>query len=48
MRIWQNRSFYIGVGSFGSAAQNQNQQNLVTLYPKGSTTLPPASRKQVR
>ena len=35
--IWQNRSFYIGVGGLGTAT-NQNQQNIVTLYPKGSTT----------
>ncbi|MDE3011964.1 MAG: choice-of-anchor D domain-containing protein, partial [Pseudomonadota bacterium] len=36
--IWQNRSFYIGVGGFGPAAANQNQQHVVTLYPKGSTS----------
>jgi uncharacterized repeat protein (TIGR01451 family) len=30
--IWQNRSFYIGVGGFGTAASGQNQQHLVTLY----------------
>ena len=36
--LWQNRSFYIGVGAKGSVAANQNQQNVVTLYPKGSTT----------
>jgi len=36
--VWQNRSFYIGVGGLGSATANQNQQNVVTLYPKGSTT----------
>ena len=36
--LWENRSFYIGVGGLGSAAANQNQQNIVTLYPKGSTT----------
>jgi hypothetical protein len=36
--FWQNRSFYIGVGGLGSAAANQNQQNQVTLYPKGSTS----------
>ncbi len=34
--IWQNRSFYIGVGSNGTG--NQNQQHVVTLYPMGSTT----------
>ena len=43
--IWQNRSFYIGVGGLGSAAANRNQQNEVTLYPKGSTT-PAASQPQ--
>jgi hypothetical protein len=31
--IWQNRSFFIGVGGPGPAAANQNQQNVVTLYP---------------
>ncbi len=36
--MWQNRSFYIGVGNPGSGAANQNQQNIVTLYPKGSAT----------
>lgn len=36
--IWQNRSFYIGVGGLGSVAANQNQQHVVTLYPAGSTT----------
>jgi hypothetical protein len=36
--IWQNRSFYIGVGALGSVGANQNQQSVVTLYPKGSTT----------
>jgi hypothetical protein len=30
--IWENRSFYIGVGNLGSAANNQNQQKVVTLY----------------
>jgi hypothetical protein len=29
--IWQNRSFDIGVGGFGPANQNQNQQKVVTL-----------------
>jgi hypothetical protein len=29
--FWQNRSFYIGVGSLGTGTQNQ--QNVVTLYP---------------
>jgi hypothetical protein len=36
--IWQNRSFYIGVGSPSTTVANQNQQNVVTLFPKGSTT----------
>jgi hypothetical protein len=42
--LWQNRSFYIGVGGFGGAAANgstpanTNQQKVVTLYPKGSNT----------
>jgi hypothetical protein len=35
--IWQNRSFYIGIGGLSKVA-NQNQQNVVTLFPKGSTT----------
>jgi hypothetical protein len=30
--IWQNRSFYIGVGTVGSATSNQNQQKQVALY----------------
>jgi hypothetical protein len=30
--IWQNRSFYIGVGGFGPASSGQNQQHLVSLY----------------
>ena len=34
--IWQNRSFYIGVGGKGTG--NTSQQNQVTLYPAGSTT----------
>jgi hypothetical protein len=36
--IWQNRSFYIGVGGYGLATANQNQQHVVSLFPKGSTT----------
>lgn len=35
--IWQNRSFYIGVG--GKGAGNVSQQKQVTLYPAGSTTV---------
>jgi len=35
--VWQNRSFFIGVGGKATGL-NQNQQNQVTLYPKGSTT----------
>jgi hypothetical protein len=34
--IWQNRSFYIGVGSLGS--NTQNQQNVVALYDSFTTT----------
>jgi len=30
--FWQNRSYYIGVTGLGSAAQNQNQQNVVALF----------------
>jgi hypothetical protein len=30
--IWQNRSFYIGVGGFGPATSGQNQQHVVSLY----------------
>jgi len=30
--IWQNRSFYIGVGGFGPATTGQNQQHLVALF----------------
>jgi hypothetical protein len=36
--IWQNRSFYIGVGGFGDPASWQNQQKIVTLFPAFSTT----------
>jgi hypothetical protein len=41
--IWQNRSFFIGVGGFGSG--NQNQQKVVTLY-NAFTTTPAASQPQ--
>ena len=34
--IWQNRSFYIGVGPLG--AGNLNQQNVVSLYNSFTTT----------
>ena len=37
--IWQNRSFYIGVGSFGSGTVNQ--QKVVTLYNSFTTTPAP-------
>jgi uncharacterized repeat protein (TIGR01451 family) len=30
--IWENRSYVVGVGNFGSAQSMQNQQKLVTLY----------------
>jgi len=36
--FWQNRAFYIGVGSLGSGTQNQ--QNVVTLYDGFSTQRP--------
>ncbi len=42
--LWQNRSFYIGVGG-KATGPNQNQQNQVTLFPKGSNT-PAASQPQ--
>jgi hypothetical protein len=35
--IWQNRSFYIGVGP-ALATGNTSQQSQITLYPMGSTT----------
>ena len=38
--IWQNRSFFIGVGGFGS--QNQTQQKIVTLYNSFTTTAAPS------
>jgi hypothetical protein len=41
--IWDNRSFYVGVGGFGSAGQNQNQQKIVTLF-NSFTTTPAASQ----
>jgi hypothetical protein len=34
--VWQNRSFYIGVGGLQTGLSSQ--QNAVTLYPAGSTT----------
>src|SRR5215469_7374764 len=34
--IWQNRSFYVGVGTLGS--NTQNQQNVVALYNSFTTT----------
>jgi hypothetical protein len=34
--FWQNRSFYIGVGTLGTGTQNQ--QNVVTLYNAFTTT----------
>jgi Bacterial cadherin-like domain len=38
--FWQNRSFYIGVGSLGTG--NLNQQNVVALYNAFSTTPAPS------
>ncbi len=37
--FWQNRSFYIGVGSLGTGTQNQ--QNVVALYNAFTTTRAP-------
>jgi len=37
--IWQNTSYYVGVGSLGTG--NQNQQNVVNLYTAFTTTLAP-------
>ena len=37
--FWQNRSFYIGVGSLGTGTQNQ--QNVVALYDAFTTNLAP-------
>jgi uncharacterized repeat protein (TIGR01451 family) len=36
--IWQNRSFYIGVGGFGPATSGQNQQHLVSLFNAAQET----------
>jgi hypothetical protein len=38
--IWQNRSFFIGVGAFGQGTQNQ--QKIVTLYDSFTTTPAPS------
>jgi hypothetical protein len=38
--LWQNRSFYIGVGALGGGTLNQ--QNIVTLYEGFTTTAPPS------
>ncbi len=38
--IWENRSYYIGVGSAGPGTQNQ--QNLVTLFNAFGTTAAPS------
>jgi len=38
--IWQNRAFYIGVGSLGSGTLNQ--QNVVALYDAFTTTQAPS------
>jgi hypothetical protein len=38
--IWQNRSYFIGVGDFGTG--NNNQQKVVTLYNSFSTTPAPS------
>jgi hypothetical protein len=38
--IWQNRSFYIGIGTLGSG--NLNQQNLVSLFDAFTGTAAPA------
>jgi hypothetical protein len=38
--FWQNRSFYIGVGSLGTGTQNQ--QNVVALYNAFTTTRAPS------
>jgi hypothetical protein len=38
--LWQNRSFYIGVGAFGGGTLNQ--QHIVSLYLPGTTTLVPS------
>jgi hypothetical protein len=36
--IWQNRSFYIGVGGFGPATSGQNQQHVVSLFNAAQET----------
>ena len=41
--IWQNRSFYIGVGAFGTG--NQNQQKMVTLL---NSSFPGRLRRQLQ
>ena len=38
--IWQNRSYFIGVGGLGTG--NQNQQNVVTLYNSFTSTPAPS------
>jgi uncharacterized repeat protein (TIGR01451 family) len=38
--IWQNRSFYLGVGGFGPAPSGQNQQHLVAIYNANQVTDP--------
>ena len=40
--FWQNRSYYIGVTGLGSAAQNQNQQNVVALFNSFTNTPAPS------
>ena len=40
--FWQNRSYYIGVTGLGSAAQNQNQQNVVALFNSFTNTAAPS------
>jgi hypothetical protein len=41
--LWQNRSFYIGVGALGGGTLNQ--QNVVTLYDAFTTTPAPSQSK---
>jgi uncharacterized repeat protein (TIGR01451 family) len=36
--IWQNRSFYIGVGNLGPATSGQNQQHVVSLFNAAQET----------
>jgi hypothetical protein len=38
--IWQNTSFYVGVGSLGTG--NKNQQNVISLYTAFTNTLAPS------